>query len=290
MPANLLPRLNSIGFWSAGGAQDWGEDPHRNEGVEIVYLETGSMVLTLGEKSFELAAGDFTVTRPWQLHKFGAPNIGPGRLHWFIIDVGVRRPQQNWVWPDWVALTKPDRAELTRRLRRSETPVWKGNSAMAHSFRELADVIVDWNKPRAVSRLVIALNRALLGVLDALSTQPGRPAPRLASNRRKVELFLRDLEQGRIDVSEPWTLERMAERCGMGVTAFSQYTREIANVGPIEFLNRRRLDLAMQKLKTNGSRTITEIAFACGFNSSQYFATCFRRRFHAPPSRFMRES
>ena len=41
VPENILSGLSNLGFWNAGGAQDWGEEPHRNEGVEIVFLETG---------------------------------------------------------------------------------------------------------------------------------------------------------------------------------------------------------------------------------------------------------
>ena len=86
--------------------QDWGEDLHRNEGIEFLFLETGSTKFIADEKKYHLQAGDFTITRPWQLHKLGEPNIGPGRLHWLIIDVGVRRPHQEWQWPDWVVLAK----------------------------------------------------------------------------------------------------------------------------------------------------------------------------------------
>ncbi|MEI9960533.1 MAG: hypothetical protein WDM76_05170 [Limisphaerales bacterium] len=44
--------------------------------------------MTADQKKHHLAPGHFTITRPWQLHKLGAPNIGPGRLHWLIVDVG----------------------------------------------------------------------------------------------------------------------------------------------------------------------------------------------------------
>ena len=91
MPQDILPGLNSIGFWDANTSQDWGLDAHRNEGIKIVFFETGTCDLVMGQKTFNLHAGNFIVTRPWVLHKFGAPNIGRGRLHWMILDVGVRR-------------------------------------------------------------------------------------------------------------------------------------------------------------------------------------------------------
>jgi hypothetical protein len=33
VPENILSGLNSIGFWNAGGAQDWGLDAHRPEKI-----------------------------------------------------------------------------------------------------------------------------------------------------------------------------------------------------------------------------------------------------------------
>jgi AraC family L-rhamnose operon regulatory protein RhaS len=73
----------------------------------------------------------------------------------------------------------------------------------------------------------------------------------------------------------------------MGVTAFSKYCREFVNAGPVEFLNRCRLDHAVQLLRQDASLSITDIAMSCGFNSSQYFATRFRQRFHVAPSKFV---
>jgi AraC family L-rhamnose operon regulatory protein RhaS len=290
VPENILPGLNSIGFWDAGGPQDWGLDEHRNEGVEIVFLETGSMAFTADEKKFKLQAGHFTITRPWQLHKLGAPNIGPGRLHWLILDVGVRRPHQSWRWPKWVVLTGDDLLELTRKLRHNENPVWHSNPALAQTFRDIARAVAKWDQPHAVSRLTAHLNQLLIGILDVLSEQQTHENEQLTTHRHTAELFLRDLEQGRVNVSEPWTLERMAKQCGMGVTAFSKYSREIVNAGPMEYLNACRLDRAAEKLANEPGQSVTDIAFACGFNSSQYFATRFRQRFQCSPTRFVAES
>ena len=286
VPENVLSGLNSIGFWNAGGAQDWGLDEHRNEGIEIMFLETGTMAFSADQKLYNLRAGQFTITRPWQLHKLGAPNIGPGRLHWLILDVGVRRPHQNWIWPSWMVLTRDDLAELTRKLRHNENPVWTGTPAIVQSFRELAQTVEAWDRPRAVSRLATYLNQLFLGILDALAEQQTQETPELTSRQRTVELFLNELEHNPVSSRELWTIYSMAEHCNMGVTAFSKYCRELVNAGPMEFLNRCRLDHAARQLREQPGLSVTDVAFANGFNSSQYFATCFRHRFQISPSRF----
>ena len=285
--SNILPGLNSIGFWDGAGPQDWGLNEHRNEGVEIVFLETGRMAFTVDKRRFDLVPGSLTITRPWQLHKLGDPNIGPGRLHWLIVDVGVRRPNQEWKWPDWLVLTRDDMAELTRKLRHNETPVWKSTPEIAQTFHKIAQCILDWDKPHSVSRMITGLNQLFVAILDALTAQQLDENPDLTSRRRTVELFLKDLAENSVSTRELWSLEQMAKQCGMGITAFSKYARELVNVGPMEYLNQCRLDHAARQLRENPGQSVTDIAFANGFNSSQYFATCFRRRFKRSPSQFV---
>lgn len=286
MPANVLPGLNSIGFWDANTSQDWGLNAHRNEGIKIVFFETGTCDLVMDEKTFHLHAGDFLLTRPWQLHKFGAPNIGRGRLHWFILDVGVRRPRQNWIWPGWIIMTREDLAELAERWQQIKNPIWASTPAIAQSFRELARCIIAWNQPHTVSRMAAHLNLLLIGVLNALAEQQTHETGQLAARRSAVENFFRDLKDGNINLGELWTLDSMAAHCKMGVTAFSKYCRELVNTGPMEYLNQCRLERAAHQLRTRPELSITDIAFANGFNSSQYFATRFRRRYKVSPRRF----
>jgi AraC family L-rhamnose operon regulatory protein RhaS len=285
-----LPGISSLGFWDGVSVQDWGLDAHRNEGVEICFLETGAMAFSLGAKNFELRSGHFTITRPWQLHKLGAPNIGPGRLHWLILDVGVRRPNQEWCWPSWVTLTRADRAQLTRKLRRNENAVWNASPAIAAAFCGLSDCVLKWKQPYAESRTITFLNRLLIEILIALTKQQKHEDPELASRRHTVKLFLHDLSGNDAHIGEVWSLEKMAAHCGMGVTAFSKYCRELVNSGPVEYLNQCRLDRAADQLGKYPSLPVIEIAFRNGFNSSQYFATVFRRRFHTTPRQYRRLS
>jgi AraC family L-rhamnose operon regulatory protein RhaS len=278
-----LTGITSIGFWTGTGTQDWGLEPHRNEGVELTFLETGRMAFSVEANDFELQAGQFGITRPWQLHKLGAPNIGPGKVHWLILDVGVRRPNQDWRWPAWLSLTKADRAELTQKLRHNENPVWKASAEVAQAFRSLSASVTQWPAPRLESKMITHLNQLFLGVLAALCEQQTHENPELTSRRRTVELFLRDLALNAASMRHPWALRQMAEHCGMGVTAFSKYCRELVNTGPIEYLNQCRLDRAAREIIEQSDRPITDIAFANGFNSSQYFATAFRKRFKSAP-------
>jgi AraC family L-rhamnose operon regulatory protein RhaS len=75
--------------------------------------------------------------------------------------------------------------------------------------------------------------------------------------------------------AEPWTLRSMSSACRLGRTQFSQILKKQTGDTPIIYLNRLRLREA-QRLLVKSTQSITEIAFAVGFNSSQYFATVFK--------------
>lgn len=288
--AQQLPGITSLGFWNSATTQNWGLEPHRNEGVEITFLETGRMAFSVEANDFELRSGNFTITRPWQLHKLGNPNLGPGRLHWLILDVGVRRPNQDWRWPRWLTMTEPDRAALTRKLRHNENPVWDASPEIAAAFRNLAANLVRWGEPQIESRLLCLLNQLLLDILAALTRQQTFENPKLTSRRRTVELFLRDLAENAGSSSQPWTVERMAAQSGMGITAFSQHCRQLVNNGPVEYLNKCRLAHAARQLREQPDLPVTEIALRHGFNSGQYFATAFRKQFQMTPGSFRQQS
>ena len=290
IPPSALPGLSTLGFWDAIGEQDWGLDAHRNEGVEIVLIETGHTDFEVDGTRHQLQAGSLTVTRPWELHTLGSPHLGPGRIHWLILDVGVRRPNQDWKWPPWVVLTPHDLRELTGKLRRSKQSVWRATPEITQTIRSLAECVKAGDDSRRGSRIAVLINLLLVAFLEAFRCQNSREDDSLISTQQTAELFLKDLASNPRSLREPWTLHSMAEHCGMGNTALVKYCRVLTNTTPLDYLNRCRLDWAARRLHEEPSAPVTEIAFECGFASSQYFATQFRKHCGCPPREFRRRS
>ena len=281
-----LPGVKVVGFWDAEQRQDWGLDWHRNEGIELTFLESGTLGFAVEGQEFQLKSGDLTVTRPWQQHRVGNPHIGAGRLHFLILDVGVRRPHQSWRWPTWIVLTAEDLRQLTDILRHNEQPVWRGTSEVARCFHRIAAAVEADRDGSSLSSLAVQINQLLLSVLTMLRRHDVQLDESLSSTRRTVELFWRDLEQNADHLALEWSVHGMARRCGMGVTNFIHHTRQLTNLTPIQYLNRCRLAAAARLLRERPDHSITRIALACGFTSGQYFATLFRRHFGVAPRTF----
>ena len=285
-----LPGIKSLGFWDARYAQDWGLDWHRNEGIELTYLECGGLAFAVDRHVGQLKPDDLTITRPWQPHRVGSPQVGAGRLHWLILDVGVGRPHQPWRWPAWVVLTKADLAELTHILRHTERPVWRATPELRSCFQRIAQAVAADRAGSNISRLAAYLNELFVLVLDMCRQRAVPLDASLSSTQRTVALYWDDLRQHPEQLAKASTVDAMAWQCGLGVTHFIHHTKQLFNTTPIQHLNRQRLELAARQLRAQPDRSVLEIALDCGFASSQYFATLFSKHFGCPPRDLRRKA
>ncbi|MEZ4969936.1 MAG: helix-turn-helix transcriptional regulator [Flavobacteriaceae bacterium] len=284
LPTKMLKGVNSIGYWDAHMPQNWGLDWHRNEGIEITYLETGSMpISTENIENAQLMANHFTIMRPWQLHKLGNPNIGVGRLYWLILDVNVRNPHQAWKWPSWIVISRDDLKELTKILRQNEKIIWQSDSKIRSCFNEIGKVVSSNDLGHIESELVILINSLLLSILNVFRRGNVSLDKTLMESKRTVELFLTELP---FHIEKAWTLESMANQCNLGTTRFVHFCKKITNMTPVEYLNYLRLEKASKLLNEGKIRSIQEIAYDCGFTSGQYFATQFKKQYGCTPKQF----
>ena len=285
LPARDLREVCSLGLWDAHRDQTWGLDWHRNEGLELTYVSAGRLPFAVEGRSFQLEPGDLTITRPWQHHRVGNPQVTASRLIWLILDVGVRRPNQPWRWPRWLLLAPADLQRLTRQLRQNEQPVWRADKELGRCFEALGAPLDRPLTGANLTRLKVYINEVLVALAELLERRRPRLDERLSSAERTVRLFLDDLPRR---VEEAWTLETMADQCGLGRSHFSHYCKHLTNCTPVEFLTRCRVEAAARQLREQPARSITDVAFACGFQSSQYFATVFARQLGLSPRAWRR--
>ena len=275
--------LNSIGYWDANEPQDWGLDWHRNEGIEFHFLESGTMPYSQENNEVVLTPNHLTITRPWEAHKVGNPNIGMGKFYWVIIDLGVRRPHQDWVWPDWITLTESDLKQLTTFLRQDEKSILKTDQRIRDCFKRINSAVNTDEKGSNASRIRLLVNYLLILILDLLKTEDIVLDESLIDSSRSVQYFLKELDK---NLSEDWTIERMSRSAGVGLTRFTHHCKQLTNLTPMRYLTMRRLEMSKKILTENEDLTVGEVAYSCGFTSSQYFSTVFKKHEKCSPNEF----
>jgi AraC-like DNA-binding protein len=278
---DVLTEIKFVGYWDAEQDQNWSIPSHRIDCLEITFLERGSLGFAVEGCEYLLQPDDVTVTPPWQIHRIGLPHVTSSRLHFLIIDLGGHRPEEEWKWPPWVVLSKTDLDELTGLLRRNMHPVWKSPAAFGRCFQAIGQAVETDCHGSKVSHLTVRLNDFFLLLLEMLR-QPavGRVRP---STRTAVDPFLAEMRAHPERVDPDWTIESMASACGFGATQFIYHVKRLTNMTPAQYLNHCRLERAQKLLEECPGESITNVALACGFYSSQYFATLFRRHFGYAP-------
>jgi AraC-like DNA-binding protein len=114
---------------------------------------------------------------------------------------------------------------------------------------------------------------ALTGLLAGLADSVTRPA-------------LLAMHQ---NLAHPWTIDELAEICKVSRSTFAARFRVIMGAPPMAYLLNWRMALAKDELM-QGARSIGEIAYAIGFQSSSAFTTSFTRMVGCSPKRYAQQA
>ena len=100
---------------------------------------------------------------------------------------------------------------------------------------------------------------------------------------KKVMEYIHDNYQNEI------TLAELAACAHIGKEHLCRIFKGVAAVSPIVYLNRYRVNRSLPLLQ-DSSQSISDIAVACGFNNSSYFAKMFKRFMHCTPMQYRQKS
>jgi AraC-like DNA-binding protein len=88
--------------------------------------------------------------------------------------------------------------------------------------------------------------------------------------------------------NENISLERLARHCHTSSFHFSRIFKKVLNMSPHQYLLGIRLQHAKILLITS-AKPVRDIAFECGFNSLEHFATAYRQQFKTSPTQHRKE-
>lgn len=86
-------------------------------------------------------------------------------------------------------------------------------------------------------------------------------------------------------LDKPLTITDLSSEACMSESHFHRVFKHELNLSPIEFINRERIDRAVDLLRDPGF-SVKEVAAQCGFNSNSYFIRTFKRMQGLTPKAF----
>jgi len=89
-------------------------------------------------------------------------------------------------------------------------------------------------------------------------------------------------------LSEPLTPAHLAEVAALSHYHFHRTFRGMTGESVMQFVRRLRLERAARRLKHNGKKRITDVAFDSGYHSHEAFTRAFAARFSMAPANFQK--
>ena len=103
-----------------------------------------------------------------------------------------------------------------------------------------------------------------------------------------IEKLKKVLEFIRSSFDKPITLDDMAASASMSSKYFCAFFKEMTHKTPVEYLITYRIERAARQLLTT-DRSVTDIAFTCGFNDLSYFIKTFKQQKGSSPGIFRKQ-
>ena len=240
---------------------------HAHNEHELYYLMQGETKYVIGNEIFQVSQGDFVLIPRGLLHKTDSETcLTVERLLVRFEDGMLSEESRRWVRTladsKQIYLPPPRREEVVALLKAME--------ADADGSDEFAD----------------PLNRLRLQNLLGLLCRYRQPHP---ENENETERLLRRIaDYVREHYAEDLTLEELGARFGISRCYLSRRFKQATGMGLPEYLTCVRLHNACCLLAQPG-RSVAEVAAACGFNGSHYFASVFKKAKGVTPYQYAKQ-
>lgn len=250
---------------------------HRHDGTaELVFSKSGSQPYRIGRQTFTMIAGEARIIPPDSDHSNNGHPTYPGVRYWmqFILP----RPRAA----TWLGLPRTAYKPFTDWLRHPPDRAIRYPAGIPDRFdRIIALTRLTPAHPRATPLELVRIRTEVLSILLDLYDL-SQSDEKEEADRGRVARWIRWAEtQPRLPA-----LSAFARRFRISKPVIVRLFREATGLPPHLYFLHRRVERA-QSLILGGEKSVTAIAQQCGFCSSQYFATQFKKISGASPRSFL---
>lgn len=247
------------------------EEHTHGELFEICYLDEGTQEYRVEDDDYLLKGGDVFVTFPHERHGSGYAPLCRGRLYWMIIAVPGKGER-------FLNLPPKQSQELVQRLLSVPCRQFKGTSRMKLCLESIFNAH-DGDVEFKSAELKNWMMRFLLDVIERADHHAKTlVSPRIAKVLKYIDDHICD---------EYISIEQLADVCHLSESWFKTRFKNETGVAPGSYIMTRKIEKSKELLEKDDA-SITDVAYAVGFSSSQYFSTVFKRCTNQMPSEWKR--
>ena len=229
---------------------------HFHSGFEIYYMKEGKCHYVINEHSFDIISGDIVLIPSGTTH---GTNYGSKPCTRLLVNFA-----DDFISQDILTAIK----ELGSIYRNPETI-----SAINELF-----YLIEQEYLRNDHLSISALKAYTEGILMIMI----RKSKKLSTERNSiVQAAVRYIQE---NYASTIRLADVAKMLSVSEEHLSRTFKKEITFGFSEYITLIRLQKAEHMLKNEPSRAVTEVAYACGFNDSNYFSYKFKKAYGITPS------
>ena len=255
---------------------------HWHKEMEWIWVEKGSLELTLGTQRKILQKQDFVMINSYELHQLRS--IGnTSSIHHALVFL-----------PNMLAFSYPDHCQISyiepllsrQLLLPSFLPK---NLSCISSVRSIFQELLVLYDTRPSGWQLLLKNNLYHILVILFSENLLQPSPANRSLQTRENQYKQILRYIQEHYDRKIYLEDLASSLDMNPQYFCRFFKKAIGLSPVEYLNEYRIRQAVRLLK-DSSLPVTEVCLDCGYNNMGNFLREFRRYTGTTPLQYRKRS
>lgn len=259
-----IPGLEMFGHHTIKSAISPIQTHYHPNCFELTFVMKGTLTFSVGGTDYKLKGGDIFLTFPDEVHSTNLNPVSISELLWFQIDISN---------PDFLFfLDVPSSKQLAKQLKHLKNRIFHMNSTMMTLIQDAFHHARQYHTPQLVASYLVLL-------LQLLGNDSTTSDACLSTD------ILLSIDYISVHLTEQIELNRLADLCGLSVSAYKQKFKQQMGITPRNYINMQKIERAKQLLDSGCS--ITDTAMTLGFNTSNYFTTVFKKYTFQSPTDYI---
>lgn len=278
-PLANLPFIKQFGSMRFTKVQmDENMRPHLNDGIEIHFVTSGKYDWVVDGNQIELLPGNLSVTAPW--HWNGSPNgkMDIGYINWIILKPLEYNQKKKLNLGNWTKLSKSIQENLGNLIADKSNAVLEKAKNFEKYFNDIRKELADQEEG-----FEIMVGNIVENLLIDLYRQLSSKGQKTEEETHFIDKFTKIISE---DISKKWNIDDLANRFGMGKTKFTYEVKKITGYPPNSYIINLKIEKAIEMILDPKNKSMSDIAYSCGFSSLQHFTTSFLQRTGTTPGKY----
>ena len=278
-PLANLPFIKQFGSMRFTKVQmDENMRPHLNDGIEIHFVTSGKYDWVVDGNQIELLPGNLSVTAPW--HWNGSPNgkMDIGYINWIILKPLEYNQKKKLNLGNWTKLSKSIQENLGNLIADKSNAVLEKAKNFEKYFNDIRKELADQEEG-----FEIMVGNIVENLLIDLYRQLSSRGQKTEEETHFIDKFTKIISE---DISKKWNIDDLANRFGMGKTKFTYEVKKITGYPPNSYIINLKIEKAIEMILDPKNKSMSDIAYSCGFSSLQHFTTSFLQRTGTTPGKY----